>query len=210
MKYINITKASKEAIALIAKEVAKDLSNGKTVVFPTETVYGLACDMLNDEAVNRVYEIKGRNKNKPLPVMIGNVKDSEFVAEQIPAVFYDIAEKYMPGAVTAVLKKKESVSDLITGGLDTVGVRMPDHDLALSMIRFLGHPIIATSANLSGNPSPKDFSEALKDLKDRCDVFVDGGRCAEGVPSTIIDLSGENIKILRQGELDLNEYIKEK
>lgn len=208
MKFIDIKKASPEAKALIAKEVAENLKQGKCAVFPTETVYGLACDMLNDEAVNRIYEIKGRERNKPLPVMIGRTEDIYSVAKDIPYLFFEIAKKYMPGPVTVILKKKETVSDIISGGLDTVGVRMPDHFFALRMIQFLGHPIIATSANLSGKPSPKDFSEAKKDMLGKCDIFIDEGKCAEGIPSTIIDLSGEKTKILRQGNTDLSEFLE--
>ena len=205
-KYIDIKKATPEAKILIAKEVAKDLKEGKIVVFPTETVYGLASS-LDDAAVNKIFEIKGRDKSKPLPIMIGNVKDINVVAEKIPHVFYELSNKFMPGPLTVVLKKKPSVSDIITGGLDTVGVRMPDHFFALNLIRFVGCPIIATSANLSGNPSPSDFISAQKDMIDKADVFVDDGECKNKVPSTIVDLSCEKIKILREGSLDLSEYI---
>lgn len=208
MKYIDIKYASSEAEKLIAEETAQDLKEGRCVVFPTETVYGLACDMFNSNAVQKIYEIKGRDRTKPLPVMIGKIEDIEFVAKDIPYIFYEIAEKYMPGAVTVVLKKKDNVSDIITGGLDTVGIRMPDHPFALNMIKYFGNPIIATSANLSGHPSPKIFDTAYNDLKDLCDVFIDKGKCEDGLPSTIIDLSEEIPKILRQGNTDLSEYTK--
>ena len=202
-KYIDIKNASDNAKILIAKEVAKDLKEGKIVVFPTETVYGLGSSM-DEASVQKVYEIKGRDKTKPLPIMIGNVKDIEIVADEIPFLFYELANKYMPGPLTVVLKKKPSVSDIITGGRDTVGVRMPNCLFALNLIRFAQSPIIATSANLSGKPSPKDFISAQKDMTGKADVFVDEGECEGGTPSTIIDLSGEKPIILRQGSLELN------
>ena len=207
IKFIDIKKASNEAKILIAKEIAGDLKEGKTLVFPTETVYGLACDFQNKEAVEKIYEIKGREKSKPLPVMIGNVEDIYEIARDIPNVFFELANKYMPGPLTVVLKKNKNVSDIITGGLDTVGVRMPNHLFAINLIKYLGGPMIATSANLSGKSSPKDFETAEKDLKEKADVFVDDGPCSEGVPSTIIDLSGNEIKIIRQGELDLSDFV---
>ncbi len=206
-KYIDIRNASDNAKVLIAKEVAKDIKEGKIVVFPTETVYGLASSM-DESNVNRIFEIKGRERTKPLPIMIGNVKDIEMVADKIPHIFYELANKYMPGPLTVVLKKKDWVSDIITGGRDTVGVRMPDHIFALNLIRFVGAPIIATSANLSGNPSPKDFLSAQKDMINKADVFVDGGECLGGTPSTIVDLLKEKPTVLRQGSIDLSEYIK--
>ena len=201
MKLVNIKRASDEAKILIAKEVAKDLKEGKICVFPTETVYGLACDYANEEAVNKIFEIKGRDRTKPLPIMISNVKDINLVAREVPYAFYELANKYMPGPLTVVLKKNPNISDIITGGLDTVGVRMPNHIFALNLIRFLGGPMIATSSNLSGKPSPKNFLEAQKDMIGKVDIMVDGGDCEEGVPSTIIDLSCEPYKILRQGDL---------
>lgn len=205
-KYIDITKASNEAKLLIGKEISLDLKEGKTLVFPTETVYGLACDMLNTKAVESIFDIKGRDHTKPLPIMIGNIDHIHYVARDIPKVFFELAEKYMPGPLTVILKKKENISDIITGGKDTVGVRMPDHFFALNMIKEVAHPIIATSANLSGKPSPINFEMAKNDLEHKVDIFINEGDCVGGTPSTIIDLSGDKIKILRQGDLNLDEY----
>lgn len=206
IKYIDITKASNKAKILIGKEIALDLKEGKTLVFPTETVYGLACDMLNNKAVESIFDIKGRDHSKPLPIMIGKIEDIHEVAREVPNVFFELAEAYMPGPLTVILKKKENISDIITGGKDTVGVRMPDHFFALNMIKELGHPIIATSANLSGKDSPTNFQMAKEDLENRVDIFIDEGNCIGGVPSTIIDLSSDKIKILRQGSLNLDKY----
>ena len=206
MKIIDIKNASVDARRLVAMEVADDLRQGKLVVFPTETVYGLACDMNNSQSVERVFEIKGRDKSKPLPVMIGRRDDISSVARNIPSLFFELADKYMPGPLTVVLEKQDCVSDLVSGGLDTVGVRMPKQDFALNMINYFSGPIVATSANLSGEASPYNFEMAYEKLKDRADVFVDDGVPKGGVPSTIVNLYGK-VKILRQGDLDLSSYV---
>ena len=208
-KLVDITKASGSAKKLIAKEIAEDLKAGKTVIFPTETVYGLACDVKNNKAVEKIFEIKGRDKTKPLPVMIGKIEDINLLARDIPDIFYKIADKFMPGPITVVLKKKENISDIITGGLDTIGVRMPNHLFALNLIKELGNPIIATSANLSHNPSPVNAQMAKDDIGDLVDILIDDGDCKEKTPSTIIDISTNEIKILRQGSLDLTNFISE-
>jgi len=205
-KEIDLKKASNAAIEIIAKEVAEDIRNGEIVIFPTETVYGIGADALNLKAVEMIFEIKGREKSKPLPIMIGNIKDVYKIARDIPESFFSIAQKFMPGPLTVILKKKEGISDLITSGFDTIGVRMPNHNFALPMIKYFGSPIVATSANLSGDSNPKDYKETFK-VKDLCHVGIDQGKSNEGVPSTIIDLSEEEPKILRQGTITLKEIL---
>lgn len=205
MKKINLEKACLDAIDLLAKEVSEDLKDGKVILIPTETVYGIACDALNDKAIERIYEIKGREKNKPLPVMIGNIEHVSLVARDIPHMFYKIARNFMPGAITVILKKNPNISDIVTGGLDTVGIRMPDHIFALNMIKYFNSPIVATSANISGNPSPVSYDEIENHIKDSCDVLVNQGYCPIGTASTVIDISTDKIKLIREGSISLKE-----
>lgn len=206
-KEIDLRKASDVAIELVAREVAEDMRNGKIIIFPTETVYGIGADAFNLEAVERIFEIKGRDKSKPLPIMIGSISDIYKVARDIPESFFKIAEKFMPGPLTVILKKNKKLSDLITANLDSVGVRMPDHNFALPMIKHFGSAIVATSANQSGDPSPMDYKETLS-IMDKCDVGINQGGTKEGVPSTIIDLTANEPRILRQGSITLDEILK--
>lgn len=178
---------------------ARILKDGGVVVMPTETVYGLACSALNPEAVRRVYEIKGRPSANPLIVHISDFSQLKLVAESWPKEAEILAGRFWPGPLTLVLPKKERVPAETTGGLDTVAVRVPDHPIALELIKRTGLPLAAPSANLFMGLSPtraKDVDEAI--LVD-VELVLDGGPCQVGVESTVLDLSEEHPRILRPG-----------
>ncbi len=177
------------------------LREGRLVAVPTETVYGLAADALNAEAVKGVYALKERPFNKPLSVLVADMEMVQQVCRDIPASAWRLAAAFWPGPLTMVLHSAGTVPGVLSGGRDTLGVRCPDHPATLALVRALGRPLAAPSANLSGSPSPKSAEEALAALGGKVDAVLDGGVCAVGVESTVLDLTVSPPRILRQGAL---------
>lgn len=178
---------------------AEAIRNGGLVVFPTETVYGLGGDGTNEESANKIYQAKGRPSDNPLIIHISDPRDAEAYCRTSP-LFYRLAQSFMPGPLTVILPKKDSIPARVTGGLNTVAVRCPSHPIANSLIRLCGVPIAAPSANISGRPSPTKAEHAAHDLDGRVDFIIDGGECAFGVESTIIRLDDEDsVTLLRPG-----------
>ncbi|MCE5314696.1 MAG: L-threonylcarbamoyladenylate synthase [Armatimonadota bacterium] len=180
---------------------ADAIRRGELVIFPTETVYGLATDALNESAVRRVFEVKGRMENHPLPVQVAGVEHLGQAASDVPENARLLAQRFWPGPLTLVMKKNESIPGIVSGGLDTIGIRVPDHPVALALLREVGSPIVATSANLSGRPSPKSAQEAIAQLGDKVSVTLDAGACEIGVASTVVDVSSDTVRILRLGAI---------
>lgn len=187
------------------KQAAEAILRGELVIFPTETVYGLAASALDEEAVRRVFDAKGREEGRPLPVQVAGLDALAMVAAALPESGRILAEKYWPGPLTLVLPKKENVSELVSAGSDTVGVRVPDHPVALAMLREVGIPIVATSANLSGNPAPACAAEAVRELGDAVAVVLDAGESRIGLASTVIDVTVPVPRILRVGAITVQE-----
>ena len=184
-------------------DAANALREGKLVAFPTETVYGLGANALNTEAVEKIYEAKGRPSDNPLIVHIADVsKLNELVAE-IPEAAELLIKAFWPGPLTMVFKKSNLVPDIITAGLDTVAVRMPDSSVAQKLIREAGVPVAAPSANLSGRPSPTTHRHVVEDLYGRIEYIIDGGPCQVGVESTVLDVTTDIPIILRPGGITL-------
>lgn len=178
------------------------LKKGGLVAFPTETVYGLGANALDEAASSKIYAAKGRPSDNPLIVHIANMKDLYTIAETVPEKAKLLAEKFWPGPLTMIFQKKSVVPYGTTGGLDTVAVRMPDHQVALELIRCGGGFIAAPSANTSGRPSPTKASHVEEDMGGRIDMIIDGGEVGIGVESTIVDLSGAIPVILRPGYIN--------
>lgn len=176
---------------------------GELVAFPTETVYGLGANALNPEAVKKVYLAKGRPSDNPLIVHIASPDDIDKVARSVPDKARLVIEKFMPGSVTVVMPKRPEIPDCVTGGLDTVAVRMPLHPVALDFIRACGVPICAPSANTSTRPSPTFASHVYDDLGGKIAAILDGGACSVGVESTVIDFVGDTPRLLRAGGMPL-------
>lgn len=191
-------KISPEGIRL-AGEILK---NGGLVAFPTETVYGLGANALDEEAAAKIYAAKGRPSDNPLIIHIARIEDLEKIAERVPRQALRLAEAFWPGPLTMIFQKKETVPYGTTGGLDTVAVRMPDHKIAREVILCGGGYIAAPSANTSGRPSPTTAAHVAEDLSGRIDMIIDGGNVKIGLESTIVDLSGETPVILRPGYIN--------
>lgn len=179
------------------------IRSGELVAFPTETVYGLGANALDPEAVKKVYLAKGRPSDNPLIVHIASPEDIDKVARSVPDKARLVIEKFMPGSVTVVMPKRPEIPDCVTGGLDTVAVRMPLHPVALEFIRACGVPICAPSANTSTRPSPTLASHVYDDLGGKIAAILDGGACSVGVESTVIDFVGDTPRLLRAGGMPL-------
>jgi len=178
---------------------AEILRNGGIVAFPTETVYGLGANALDETAVAKIFAAKGRPSDNPLIVHISERDDVHKVACEVSETAKMLMDKFWGGPLTLVLKRQDCVPDIVTAGLDTVAVRMPSNKIALEIIRLAGVPIAAPSANISGKPSPTAFEHVKHDLNGRVDSIVDGGSCDVGLESTVIDMTREVPVILRPG-----------
>ena len=181
------------------KEAGELIAAGELVAFPTETVYGLGGDALHPEAAKKIYEAKGRPSDNPLIIHIADVSDLERVAKEVPPQAKKLADAFWPGPLTMIVWKKDEVPYATTGGLNTVAVRMPDHPVALELIRQSGKLIAAPSANTSGRPSPTEASHVMEDLDGRIAMVLDGGAVGIGIESTIIDLTESIPMVLRPG-----------
>ena len=184
-------------------EAAEILRKGGLVGIPTETVYGLGANGLNSEAVRHIFEAKGRPQDNPLILHVPDASWLERYCRNIPAAAYALAERFWPGPLTMILQRRENVPNVTTGGLDTVGVRCPNHPLTMEVIREADVPIAAPSGNTSGRPSPTCAQHMWEDMEGKIDAILDGGPCGVGVESTIIDLTCRPLRLLRPGGLPL-------
>lgn len=189
-------------------DAARLLREGAVVAFPTETVYGLGANALSNEAVEKIFTAKGRPSDNPLIVHIGAWEQLSTVASEVPEKGKKLMDAFWPGPLTVILPKTDQVASLVTAGLDSVGVRMPDHPVALAVIKEAGVPIAAPSANRSGRPSPTTAAHVLADLNGRVTGVVDGGATGVGVESTVIDVTQDPPMILRPGGIT-REQIQE-
>jgi L-threonylcarbamoyladenylate synthase len=189
------------------KIAANLIKQSKLVAFPTETVYGLGANALNKKAVEKIYKAKGRPFADPLIVHCSNLKMAKGIAEFTPEAIL-LAKKFWPGPLTLILKKKEIVPDIVTARTNTVGVRIPQHPVALALIKSAGVPIAAPSANLFSRTSPTDHLHVIEDLDGKIDAVIEGGQSKIGVESTVLDLTGSNPKILRPGGVTYESLIK--
>lgn len=181
-------------------QAAALINNGQIVAFPTDTVYGLGANATDDSAVKAVFAAKGRPADRPLNVLVANKGALEDYATDVAAAAKKLADKFWPGPLTIILNKKNQFAPSVTGGLDTIGLRMPDHPLALEFIEKCGVPLAAPSANSSGRPSPTTADHVLDDLEGKIPAIIDGGETAFGIESTVLDFSKpERPVILRPG-----------
>jgi L-threonylcarbamoyladenylate synthase len=183
------------------ENAVKLLRQGRLVAFPTETVYGLGADAANPDAVRRIFQAKGRPADHPLIVHISSVDSLNDWALTVPDAAQQLAARFWPGPLALILNKKPEVSLVVTGGQNTVGLRMPDHPVALNLLRAFGGGIAAPSANRFCRISPTQAVHVEEELGDAVDLILDGGACQVGVESTIVDLSGVRPKLLRPGHI---------
>lgn len=181
------------------KKAAELIKQGQVVAFPTETVYGLGANVFDENAVKKIFEAKGRPNDNPLIVHVAKKEDILKVAREIPLNAQLLIDKFMPGPLTIVLPKREEISPWVTGNMDTVGIRIPEHKGAREFIEACGVPIPAPSANSSGKPSPTSAEHVYEDLAGKIPMILDGGECDKGVESTVISLCGKTPLLLRPG-----------
>ncbi len=201
---------------LLLKNTEEDLNTaaelirrGEIVGIPTETVYGLGADAANENAVRNIFSAKGRPADNPLIVHLSDFSEAEKFTEEIPALAYRLAERFCPGPLTMVLRKNDRIPMVTSGGLDTVGIRIPSHPVMHRIIELSGCPIAAPSANISGYPSPTSAMHVIKDMSGKIAAVVDGGQSEFGVESTVISFEGENgVRILRPGCVTKNMLLE--
>ena len=198
---ILFTENTKENI----EKAAEIIRRGGLLGIPTETVYGLGANALNADACRRIYEAKGRPQDNPLIIHVPDASWLSRYCEKVPESAYRLAEAFWPGPLTMILPKREIVPYRTTGGLETVGVRCPNHPVTLAVIAAADVPIAAPSGNTSGRPSPTSAADMLEDMDGKIDGIFDGGPCGVGVESTIIDLTCQPPRLLRAGGLPLKE-----
>lgn len=192
------------------KIVTQALNEGKLIVFPTETVYGIAGNALNVEVIDKLFQAKKRDYSKPFSLMlsdINKIKNIAYVSENEEKVI----KKFMPGPITLILKKKDCISDLATASRDTVGVRIPDHFIALSILKSIDYPLATSSANISGRSNNSDITDIINDLENYVDIFIKGNISSNLLASTVAQIKDNEVNILRSGiisEYDIEEVIR--
>ena len=186
---------------------AEILQGGGLVAFPTETVYGLGANALDEVAVGSIFTAKGRPSDNPLIVHISNIKQLESLVLEVPPLARVLIDKFWPAPLTIVMKKSNLVPNIVSAGLDTVAIRMPNHKIALELIEKSGLPIAAPSANTSGKPSPTKAMHVAEDMTGRIHAIIDGGSCDVGVESTVIDVTGEIPLLLRPGMVTYEQLV---
>jgi L-threonylcarbamoyladenylate synthase len=190
------------------KKAIHALKKGGIVAYPTDTVYGLGANALDEAAVLRVYAAKRRPHHLAVPILLASIFQIDEVARDIPAIAWSLAERFLPGGLTLVLYKSPVIPDVVTGGDDKIAVRVSAHPIPIALIEGVGAPITGTSANLSGNPNPVTAEEVHLQLGNSVDLIIDGGRCQGDVASTVIDVTGEHPLILREGVISREEIEK--
>lgn len=192
---------------------AQIIKNGGLVIFPTETVYGIGTNALNSKAVKKLYEVKKRPYEKPISLLVNSIEMIENIAKDITKLEYELIKNFFPGPLTIILKKKENISNIVTANKETVGVRMPQNDIALKLIEYAGVPIATPSANISGKPSGTNMKDIMRDFEKKVEYFIDNGSSKIGQASTIVQIIDETPYILRKGaisELEIKKVIDKK
>ena len=190
------------------QNVAKELRNGKLVLFPTETVYGIGANGLNAEAVKNIFIAKNRAQDNPLILHVSNMEMVKEIATNITPLEQKLMTDFFPGPLTIILKRKKIVPNVVTANLDTVGIRMPENKIAYDLIELAGVPVAAPSANISGKPSGTNIQDIFNELNDRVDYIIDGGETNIGLESTVIRVIDNKIHILRPGKVTYSDLCK--
>ena len=183
----------------VQADIQKTLLEGKLVVFPTETVYGIGANALSETGIKNIYQVKGRPSDNPLIMHIADEKQIKDYTKNHQAYVQSLMDVFWPGPLTLVMEKRENVPDIITGGLETVGIRYPSNSIARKIIRIAGVPICAPSANISGRPSSTLFDHVYDDFNGKVDIIIDGGKSEVGLESTVLDVTKSKPIILRPG-----------
>ena len=188
--------------------IIKKLRNGAVGIFPTDTVYGIGCDALNLSALKRLYNIKQRPLDKPINILVSNIDMVKKFTKNISNIEQKLIEQFWPGDLTIIFNKAEIVPNLLTSGLNTVGIRMPNNKICLDIINKLGNPIAMSSANISNELPDSNIENILRDFNNEVDFIINSGDLKAGVPSTIVRVENNNIKLIREGKISLNDINK--
>ena len=210
MSYIKIEKIS-DVGENKWQVLADEIKSGKLIIYPTDTVYGLGAIITNEQSINNVYLAKSRSFTSPLIALLSSVDKVDEVAkvtEKERELLQKLGEVFWPGALTVILKAREHIPSIMISGGDTIGVRIPNLDLSIKIIELAGGVLATTSANISGEATPRSYDELSDEIKNNVDILVDGGECKLGEASTIIDLTKDVPKILRKGAIDIDEIRK--
>ena len=199
---------SSESQIIELEKAVRSLGNGGVVVFPTDTLYGLGADVFSLPALQRIFSIKGRPADLALPVLVADMNQLEAVALPLSSQARRLAQRFWPGPLTLVMHRSPDLPDLVTGGADTVAVRMPGHPVPLELARRLGRPITGTSANLSGQPDLLDLGALENQLGNLVDHMIQTGPVPAGTASTIMDVTGDAPQLLREGAISLEEILE--
>lgn len=190
------------------KAMSEKIRNGNIVVFPTETVYGIGTNGLNEESIKKLYEIKQREFNKPISLLVSDVNMIKELTKDITEIEYKLIDAFCPGPFTIILKKKDIVPNILTANGATVGIRMPENEVARKLVKYSGVPVAAPSANISGKPSGIEIEDIVKDFEGKVEYFIDGGKSKLGIGSTIVRVIDGMPKILRQGSITKEQIEK--
>ena len=201
MKYI---KLNEDEIERRVKETIEVIKMGGIIIAPTDTVYGLISDALNEKAVEKIYEIKKRKKSNPCSILVSNKDMLKKVVRKVSFEEEKIIDKFFPGAITLIFEKNEQIPDIVTSGLNTVGIRMPNDKFLLKVIELLGSPIVATSLNLAGEETKTNLDNISKEILNNVDYVIDNGNTKIGVASTVAKIDGKKVEILREGTITKN------
>lgn len=182
-------------------KIKKVLTEDGIIIFPTDTVYGIGCNCFSEKALKKLFSFKNRPLSKPICVLTDKEEKINLVAKNISKKEKELIARYLPGDLTIIFDKKEEVPPLLTANLDTIGVRIPDNEIALRILALVPYPLATTSVNISGNSPGLEVSDFLEEFKDKVDIIVDGGKSKIGVASTIIRVEDNKTKILREGHL---------
>ncbi len=186
-------------------DCVQTLRKGGVIIFPTETVYGIGTNAYCEESVKKIYEVKQRPGEKPLSIMVGNAEEISKYAVISNEIEEKIIKNFMPGPLTIILKKKTGIFDYISSGKDTIGIRIPNNKMIMSILKESKLPVVAPSANISGKPSGIILEEILKDFDGKVDICINGGKAKLSEPSTIVQVIDNKPVILRQGKIKLEE-----
>jgi len=190
------------------KVVGKTITNGGLVIFPTETVYGIGTNGLDENAIKNLYSVKNRNSNKPISLLVSNIDMVNQIACNISDIEYKLMKAFFPGPFTIILKNNSTVPDILTAGKDTVGVRIPDCKITQKLIEYAGCPIAAPSANISGKPSGTNITDFINDFSDKVDYIIDSGDAKIGLASTIVQVIDGIPHILREGSITKEQIMQ--
>ncbi len=187
------------------REAVDAIRRGYIVAYPTETFYGLGVDPFNEEAVERLFELKGREKGNPIPLLVPDLETLQAIVEEIPPIGEELIERFWPGPLTIVFRARPEIPDIVTGGTGKIGVRISSNPVAARLVEYLDAPLTTTSANPSSHKSPTTVEEVRAYFDERIAVIIDGGKLKGQKGSTVVDVTEGEIRVIREGEIPLEE-----